>query len=74
MLISYKTELTAVLSRNGVEIIAPEPHDAFDGKAHEVMMAEPHEGFRKGEIVKVMNSGYRQDGVVLMRANVIAAL
>ena len=36
-------------------------------------MAESNADFKKGEIVKLMNSGYRQNGAVILRANVIAA-
>ena len=67
------SQLECVLTRHGIEFIRPAPHDAFNGREHEVLMAEQHDGFRKGEVVKLMNRGYKQDGTVLMRANVIAA-
>jgi len=62
-----------ILIKYGAEKIVPAPHDAFNPKENEVLMAEESEGFSKGEIIKTINSGYRQDGVVIMRANVIAA-
>jgi len=65
--------LEAILKKNNIEIIRPQPHEAFNSREHEVLMAESNPDFKKGEIVKMMNSGYRQDDVVLLRANVIAA-
>ena len=62
-----------ILTKYGVEKIAPVAHDAFNPKENEVLMAEESEGFKKGEIIKTVNSGYRQGDVIIMRANVIAA-
>ncbi|MDL2248145.1 nucleotide exchange factor GrpE [Tyzzerella sp. OttesenSCG-928-J15] len=58
---------------SGAEIIEPKPHDMFNGKLHEVLMAKEEEGFGKGEIIKVMNNGYREKDIVFARANVICA-
>ena len=65
--------LEVLLKKNKIEIIRPQPHDPFNSKEHEVLMAESAPDFKKGEIVKLMTSGYRQNDVVLLRANVIAA-
>ena len=62
-----------ILTKYGVEKIVPVAHDAFNPKENEVLMAEESEGFKKGEIIKTINSGYRQGDVIIMRANVIAA-
>ena len=67
------TRMFALLRKNNIEIIEPNPHDPFNGKHHEVLLAETHGDFGKGEIVKCMNSGYIQNDMVLLRANVIAA-
>jgi len=45
----------------------------FNGKEHEVLIAETSEGFAKGEIIKVINPGYKRGDFILTRANVIAA-
>ncbi len=66
-------ELIQVLSVIGVEVIEPKPHDLFNGKEHEVIMAEKNDDFKKGEVIKLMNSGYKEKDCVLMRANIIAA-
>ncbi len=66
-------ELHQVLSIVGVDVIAPKPHDLFNGKEHEVIMAEKNENFKKGEVIKLMNSGYKDDNRVILRANIIAA-
>ena len=65
--------LENLLKKNKIEIIRPQPHDLFNSREHEVLMAEPAPDFKKGEIVKLMSSGYRQNNVVLLRANVTAA-
>ncbi|MDR1705404.1 MAG: nucleotide exchange factor GrpE [Clostridiales bacterium] len=65
--------LDGILKQNGIELIRPLPHDVFNGREHEVLMAEKDEGFKKGEIIKLMNSGYKQGNQVLLRANVIAS-
>ncbi|MCL2573307.1 MAG: nucleotide exchange factor GrpE [Defluviitaleaceae bacterium] len=62
-----------ILTKYGVEKIVPQAHDVFNPKENEVLMAEESEGFKKGEIIKTINSGYRQGDVIIMRANVIAA-
>ena len=66
-------KLDGVLARHGIEKIVPVAHEQFNAKEHEVLMAEENEGFKKGEIIKTMNSGYRQGGQLIVRANVIAA-
>jgi hypothetical protein len=68
----YK-RLEAILAKHGIEKIAPAAHEPFNAKEHEVLMAEQNPDFKKGEIIKTMNSGYRQGDLVIVRANVIAA-
>lgn len=68
----HKT-LGDVLTKYGIEKIAPNPHDLFNPKENEVLMAEENEAFKKGEIIKTMNAGYRQGDLIIVRANVIAA-
>ncbi|MCL2190113.1 MAG: nucleotide exchange factor GrpE [Defluviitaleaceae bacterium] len=65
--------LEVLLKKNNIIPIRPAPHDVFNGKEHEVLVAEKQEGFNKGEIIKLVGSGYRNNDVVLVRANVIAA-
>jgi hypothetical protein len=65
--------LERLLRKNNIQIIRPAPHEPFNGKEHEVLMAEVLEGFAKGEIIKHVNSGYKLNGQVILRANVIAA-
>jgi len=65
--------LEILLKKNNIQVIRPQPHDTFNAKEHEVLMAENSPDFKKGEIIKLMNSGYRQKDTVILRANVIAA-
>jgi hypothetical protein len=67
------TALEVLLKKNNIQVMHPEPHNMFNGKEHEVLFAEKHEGFEKGEIIKTINSGYRQNDTVILRANVVAA-
>jgi molecular chaperone GrpE (heat shock protein) len=67
------TALEMLLRKNNIQVMHPEPHSMFNGKEHEVLLAEKHEGFEKGEIIKTINSGYRQNDTVILRANVVAA-
>jgi len=57
----------------GITIIRPNPHEPFNGREHEVLTAEEQEGFAKGQIIKTMVSGYKQNDQVIIRANVVAA-
>ncbi len=66
-------ELDNILKINGITPIAPVAHDMFNAKEHEVLMAEKNEDYKKGEIIKLMNRGYKSGERVLIRANVIAA-
>ncbi len=66
-------EVDNILTASDIEPIRPKPFDAFNGREHEVLMAEKQEGFKKGQIIKLMNSGYRYGESILIRANVIAA-
>jgi len=65
--------LIEILKRNHIMIIRPEIHTQFVAAEHEILIAERHDGFAKGEIIKVMNQGYKQMGQILLRANIIAA-
>ena len=61
------------LKKIGITMIRPKPHDSFNGKEHEILMAEHFEGFSKGEIIKSITSGYKLNNQILVRANIIAA-
>jgi len=65
--------LESLLANKEITVIRPAPHEAFNGREHEVLTAEEQEGFAKGEIIKTMTSGYKQGDKVILRANVVAA-
>lgn len=69
--VSFRIE--ELLKKYEIYTIKPKPYDIFDGKEQEVLMAEKHEGFEKGQIIKLMNTGYKYNNAVIIRANVIAA-
>lgn len=64
--------IEGILKAYKIEFIYPTPHEKFNGKEHEVLMAEVKEGFEKGEIIKTMNKGYMLEGQIILKANVIA--
>jgi len=65
--------LGALLEKSNIIAIRPAPHEQFNAFEHEILLAEIQEGFAKGEIIKVLNTGYKQNDKVILRANVIAA-
>jgi len=65
--------LGSILEEKGISVIQPNPHDPFVAREHEILTAEQHDGFVKGEIIKTMTSGYKQGDQVILRANVVAA-
>jgi molecular chaperone GrpE (heat shock protein) len=69
---AYK-DLGILLENNNIAAIRPAAHEQFNAFEHEILVAEKQEGFAKGEIVKILNTGYKQNNKVILRANVIAA-
>jgi molecular chaperone GrpE len=60
-------ELVAVLSRAGVESYEPEG-EQFDPDWHEAMLTRPGD---EGQVLEVLEKGYRMDGQVLRPARVV---
>jgi molecular chaperone GrpE len=66
-----KDALAAVLASEGVEEI---PADGpFDPHVHEALMATPVEGVEPGDVVQVVQRGYRIGDAVLRPARVVVA-
>ncbi len=65
--------LDNLLIKNNIERICPNTHDIFNPKEHEILVAEKKDGFSKGEIIKPLNEGFKKDGLVIIRANIVAA-
>ena len=66
-------KLEVLLVQNNITPIRPQAHEQFNAFEHEILIAEKQEGFNKGEIIKIVNTGYKQQDKVILRANVIAA-
>ncbi len=66
-------KLINLLAIYNIKTIAPLRGDWFDGREHEVLMAEKDENLAKGQVIKLMNSGYKYGDNVVLRANIIAA-
>ena len=60
-------ELVAVLNRAGVESYEPEG-EQFDPDWHEAMLTRPGD---EGQVLEVLEKGYRMDGQVLRPARVV---
>jgi len=65
--------LEILLKKSNIEAIRPAPHDTFNAFEHDILVAEKQDGFSKGEIIKMINTGYKQKDKTILRANVIAA-
>ncbi|MCL2287552.1 MAG: nucleotide exchange factor GrpE [Firmicutes bacterium] len=73
ILVGAYSKIEALLEKHDIVPIRPAVHDQFNALEHEILVAESQEGFAKGEIIKLINSGYKHHGFVFRRANVIAA-
>jgi molecular chaperone GrpE (heat shock protein) len=61
------------LEKQKIKVIDPQPHTPFDGKIHEVLLAQEEEGFSKGEVIRSHSVGYQFGDEVIIRATVIGA-
>ncbi len=66
-------ELEDICKRNDFILIRPEPHSPFDSKEHEILTAESNPDFAKGQVIKLVNTGFKNEETVILRANIIAA-
>ena len=66
-------DMEVILKKSNITVICPEPGESFNPKEHEVLVAEKHSDKPKGEIIKIVTTGYRHKNQVILRANVIAA-
>lgn len=66
-----RSALAGVLASEGVTEI--EADGAFDPHVHEALLAQPAEGVASGNVVEVVQKGYRLGDVVLRPARVIVA-
>lgn len=61
------------LKKQDIIRLLPKVGDTFNGKIHEVVIIDAEEGFHKGEIIRVQNSGFLYGQRILKRAAVIVA-
>jgi molecular chaperone GrpE len=71
ILLTYR-ELSAALGRAGVEPYDP-AGESFDPVWHEALGTRPVEGTGPGEVVEVLQKGYRAGGQVLRAARVMVS-
>ena len=65
-------DLQGVLSRAGVEALAPEG-ERFDPNVHEAISTTPVEGSEPGLVVQVVEKGYRMRDTVIRPARVVVS-
>ena len=63
-------ELTNIFARHGIERVSPNPGDAFDPHLHEAMFEAPVPQFAAGQIIQVINDGFRLHEHLLRPAQV----
>jgi len=63
-------ELTNIFARHGVEKVTPQPGDQFDPHMHEAMFEAPVPETTAGQIIQVLNDGFRLHDHLLRPAQV----
>ena len=63
-------ELSNVFSKHGITVITPKPGDKFDPAIHEAMFEAAVPGTIAGEIIQVMDNGFRLHDRLLRPAKV----
>lgn len=63
-------ELSNVFSKHGITVIRPEPGEKFDPTYHEAMFEAALPGTKAGEIIQVMDNGFRLHDRLLRPAKV----
>ncbi|AUH33250.1 nucleotide exchange factor GrpE [Paracoccus tegillarcae] len=63
-------ELANVFTKHGIAILAPQIGDKFDPQNHEAMFEAAVPGTRSGEIIQVMDSGFKLHDRLLRPAKV----
>lgn len=63
-------ELSNVFAKHGITVITPMPGDKFDPSEHEAMFEAAVPGTRAGEIIQVMDNGFRLHDRLLRPAKV----
>ena len=65
--------INSTLVKYEIRPIEPLEREIFNAKEHEVIVTEKHDDYKKGEIIRTSNHGYKQGNDVIIRANVIVA-
>lgn len=63
-------ELSNVFAKHGITLISPKPGDKFDPSEHEAMFEAAVPGTTAGEIIQVMDNGFRLHDRLLRPAKV----
>ena len=66
-------QLLSELGKQHVEIIAPQPGEAFDPNRHEALMQQEHPKFKANQVVQALTRGYSLHGRTLRPSSVMVA-
>lgn len=69
-----KTQLSQILSCEGLTLIEVKPGDQFDPNFHEALSSEKSDKFKEGQIISVIENGYKFGDRVLKPAKVKVAI
>ncbi len=67
-------DIRSSLEKHDIKIILPKVEETFDAKEHFVLVAEKDKMFKKGQIIKVVSSGFKENDLVIVKANVVCAI
>lgn len=62
------------INKHNIERIYPNVNDKVDTKKHTILEAQLSNDFKKGQIIEVINTGFKEDNKVLLKAVVVCAL
>ncbi len=66
-------KLDKLLLKNKIEKVYPQKKEKFNSKEHTVLLAEKNSDYIKGEIIKVVSTGYKFENKIIIKASVVAA-
>jgi molecular chaperone GrpE len=67
-------QLTKLLTQQHVQVISPNPGDAFDPTQHEALMQQPSDQYKDHSVLQVLQKGYAMHGRTLRPASVIVSI
>lgn len=67
-------QFAKLLKQQQVEILSPNPGDAFDPTQHEALMQQPSDKYKDHSVIQTLQKGYIMHGRTLRPASVIVSI